>query len=43
MEDEVMIVLATVHPRALDRHALFLSVRQAARAAISQAFSKEVD
>ncbi len=36
MEDDVMIVLATVHPRALDRHALYWSVLQAARAAIAQ-------
>ena len=41
MDDEVMIVLATVHPRALDRHALYLSVREAARGAIAQAFGKE--
>lgn len=37
-DDEVMIVLATVHPKALDRHALYRSVYEAARAAIAQAF-----
>jgi len=39
-DEEVMIVLATVHPKALDRHALYHSVYEAARAAIAQAFSK---
>ncbi|MGQ9804114.1 MAG: dihydrodipicolinate synthase family protein [Anaerolineae bacterium] len=38
MDDEVMIVLATVHPKALDRHALYRSVYEAARAAIAQAY-----
>jgi 4-hydroxy-tetrahydrodipicolinate synthase len=37
-EEEVMVVLATVHPKALDRHALYHSVYEAARAAITQAF-----
>ncbi|HID89868.1 MAG TPA: hypothetical protein EYP52_09215 [Anaerolineae bacterium] len=37
-EGEVMVVLATVHPKALDRHALYHSVYEAARAAIAQAF-----
>lgn len=37
-DDEVMIVLATVHPKALDRHALYQSVYEAARAAIAQAY-----
>ncbi|MCS7179401.1 MAG: dihydrodipicolinate synthase family protein [Anaerolineae bacterium] len=37
-DEEVMIVLATVHPKALDRHALYGSVYEAARAAIAQAF-----
>ncbi len=36
--DEVMVVLATVHPKALDRHALYQSVYQAAQAALAQAF-----
>ncbi len=40
VEEEVMIVLATVHPQALDRHALYQSVCQAARAAIAQAFQE---
>jgi 4-hydroxy-tetrahydrodipicolinate synthase len=40
MEEACMIVLATVHPRALDRHALYQSVYQAARAAIAQAFRR---
>lgn len=40
MEEACMIVLATVHPRALDRHALYESVYQAARAAIAQAFGR---
>ncbi len=38
-EDEVMVVLATVHPKALDRLALYRSVYDAARAAIAQAFA----
>jgi 4-hydroxy-tetrahydrodipicolinate synthase len=37
----VMIALATVHPRALDRHALFQSVHGAATNAIEQAFAEE--
>ena len=37
-EEEVMVALATVHPKALDRHALYHSVYEAARAAIAQAF-----
>ncbi len=36
----VMIALATLHPRALDRHALFHSVRAAAADALAQAFSQ---
>lgn len=39
VDDEVMIVLATVHPKALDRHALYQSVYEAARQAIAQAFA----
>ncbi|MBC7227817.1 MAG: dihydrodipicolinate synthase family protein [Thermoflexales bacterium] len=38
-DDEVMIVLATVHPKALDRHALYGSVYEAARAATAQAYA----
>ena len=33
-----MIALATVHPRALDRHALYQSVHAAATQALTQAF-----
>jgi 4-hydroxy-tetrahydrodipicolinate synthase len=36
--EDVMIVLSTVHPKALDRHALYFSVYDAAREAIAQAF-----
>jgi 4-hydroxy-tetrahydrodipicolinate synthase len=39
-EDEVMIALATVHPKALDRNALHKSVLQAASTAIAQAFGE---
>ncbi len=38
MEEEVMVVLASVDPRALDRHALYHNVRAAMAAAIGQAF-----
>jgi len=38
MHDEVMIVLATVHPKALDRHALYKNVYAAMETAIGQAF-----
>ncbi|MGB9776621.1 MAG: dihydrodipicolinate synthase family protein [Anaerolineae bacterium] len=38
-DEEVMIVLATVHPKALDRHALYQSVYQAAQRAIAQAYA----
>lgn len=41
VDDEVMIALATVHPRALDRHALSESVRAAAARAIEQAFARD--
>jgi len=34
-----MVALATVHPRALDRHALYQSVHAAATQALAQAFS----
>jgi 4-hydroxy-tetrahydrodipicolinate synthase len=37
--DEIMIALATVHPKALDRRALYQSVLQAASAALAQAFA----
>jgi len=36
---DVMVALTTVHPRALDRHALSRSVRAAAAAALKQAFA----
>jgi len=39
VDGEVMIALATVHPRALDRHALYLSVHAAATQALAQVFS----
>ena len=39
VDDEVMIALATVHPRALDRHALYQSVYAAATQALAQAFA----
>lgn len=39
VDDEVMIALATVHPRALDRHALHQSVYAAATQALAQAFA----
>jgi formaldehyde-activating enzyme len=38
-DDYVMIALVTVHPRAVDRHALFHNVGAAAATAIAQAFS----
>ncbi|MBU0704124.1 MAG: 4-hydroxy-tetrahydrodipicolinate synthase [Chloroflexi bacterium] len=38
MDDEVMVVLASVDPQALDRHALYHNVRQAMATAIEQAF-----
>jgi 4-hydroxy-tetrahydrodipicolinate synthase len=39
VDGEVMIALATVHPRALDRHALYQSVLAAAAQALRQAFA----
>jgi 4-hydroxy-tetrahydrodipicolinate synthase len=39
-EDEVMVALATVHPKALDRNALHKSVLQASSRAITQAFAE---
>jgi 4-hydroxy-tetrahydrodipicolinate synthase len=41
-EDEVMIVLVTVHPKALDRHDLYVAGREAARQAVWQAFAGAV-
>ena len=38
LDDEVMVVLASVDPQALDRHALYHNVRQAMAEAIEQAF-----
>lgn len=38
MDTHVMLVQASVHPKALDRHALYLSVLDAAHAALGQAF-----
>lgn len=39
LEDKVMIALATVHPRALDRQALHQSVHAAASQALAQVFA----
>ena len=39
VDDEVMIALATVHPRALDRHSLYQSVYAAAAQALTQVFA----
>jgi len=38
VDDEVMIALVTVHPRALDRHVLYQSVLSASAQALEQAF-----
>ncbi len=38
VDEEVMIVQASVHPKALDRHALYKSVYQAMNEALKQAF-----
>ena len=43
VEEDVMVALATVHPRALDRHALYHSVYAAASRALAQAFPKATD
>ena len=43
VEEDVMVALATVHPRALDRHALYHSVHAAAGRALAQAFPKATD
>ena len=40
MDEEIMIVQATVHPRALDRHALYQSVLAAAEQAVGQAYGR---
>jgi 5,6,7,8-tetrahydromethanopterin hydro-lyase len=40
-EREVMVALATVHPKALDRHSLYESVWKASSRAIAQAFGEE--
>jgi 4-hydroxy-tetrahydrodipicolinate synthase len=40
-EQEVMIALTTVHPKALDRHSLYESVWKASSRAIAQAFGEE--
>jgi 4-hydroxy-tetrahydrodipicolinate synthase len=39
VEDEVMIVIADIHPKALDRHALYHNVYAAMDAAVKQAFT----
>lgn len=41
MREDVMIVAATVDPKALDRHALYQSVLTAMRGAIAQAWGEE--
>jgi formaldehyde-activating enzyme len=38
VEDEVMIVITDVHPKALNRHALYHTVYAAMDAAVRQAF-----
>jgi formaldehyde-activating enzyme len=38
VDEEVMVALVTVHPRALDRHALYQSVLVASARALKQAF-----
>ena len=40
LDDVVMIVKATIHPRALDRHQLFANVRRAMYRAIKMAYGK---
>ena len=40
-DEEVILVKTTVHPRALDRHALYNNVYQSMQEAIEQAFSSE--
>ena len=41
MDDEVMVVLATVDPMALDRHMLYHNVYKAMDAAVRRAFAQE--
>ncbi len=41
VDGEVIIALATVHPQALDRHALYRSAYAAATQALAQAFAAE--
>lgn len=41
LDREVMIAMATIHPRALDRHQLYANVRAAADKAIKMAFRKQ--
>jgi formaldehyde-activating enzyme len=40
MDEEIVIVQAAIHPRALDRHALYQSVLAAAGQAIGQAYGR---
>ncbi len=40
VDSSVMVALTTIHPRALDRHAVSKSVRAAASAALEQAFGE---
>jgi 4-hydroxy-tetrahydrodipicolinate synthase len=39
-DQEIMIALVTVHPKALDRHDLYLAGREAARQAVQQAYAE---
>jgi bifunctional enzyme Fae/Hps len=39
VDNDIMVALTTVHPRALDRHALSKSVHAAAAKALEQAFT----
>jgi 4-hydroxy-tetrahydrodipicolinate synthase len=41
VEDEVMVVIADVHPKALDRHVLYHNVYAAMDAAVKHAFAQE--
>jgi 4-hydroxy-tetrahydrodipicolinate synthase len=41
VEDEVMVVIADVHPKALDRHGLYHNVYAAMDAAVKHAFAQE--
>jgi 4-hydroxy-tetrahydrodipicolinate synthase len=42
VQNDVMVALATLHPKALDRRALYHAAYQAARGAVQQAFTQEV-